>query len=131
MITKIVKWFIFSVIIALLPIIFNLLIVLSNGVAPSLEILTSRGELLLVAAGIAASAIGELIASGQNYMTPKLLAGGSCVIILSLASLYFAHISATIILGKTLDANVVSYTSMYLYIFAILSGASCIVLAEV
>ena len=128
---KIIRWVIFSVIVALLPIIFNGLVLLTKGNLFEIETLTGRGELLLIAAAMAASAIGELIASGKTMASIKLIAGGCCLIVLSMASLYFAHVSYALMAKEFVDYLIVSKISINLYVASIVSSSCCIILADV
>lgn len=120
---KVIYWFIFNVIIALLLFIVNLLVIVVKDDPLNLINLFARGELLIVSAAIAADAIGELILKGNNlnkYL--KMIMGGLCVILLSVTSLLFATIAADIASFKPERISVVS-----LYIFAgtfIISGSS-------
>jgi hypothetical protein len=127
---KIVRWLIFSVVIALLPLAFNYIRILIQGTNPTLVVLLSRGELLLVSAAIAAAAIGELIASGEEWRIAKYVAGGGCVSVLFLTSALFAEISNATYSGAAVNSALISSSSALLFGFAVVSSASCIVLAE-
>jgi hypothetical protein len=91
-----------------------------------LHVLTARGELLLISTTIASGAVGELIAGGRNKATPKLLAGGSCILLVLLSSLFFAAIQAR------RDADPQSILGMSLWLFAgtLLASFSCVYLAH-
>lgn len=127
---KIIKWLIFSVVLALLPFAFNYLRLSSRSIDPTFINIFGNGELLLVAAGIAAAAVGDLIGSGSGHKIAKLFAGGGSVVVLCLASLHFADV-ASLKNSPTFDADVVVVSSMWFFIFAIISGAGCISLGEV
>jgi hypothetical protein len=127
---RVVRWLIFSVIIALLPLAFNYLRIFIRGTIPSLILLLSHGELLLVSAAIAATAIGELVASGEERKIAKYVAGGGCVSILFLASALFAEISSAIYSGASISSELVSSSSTLMFGFTVISSISCIVLAE-
>lgn len=58
MINKIIKWFIFSVLVGLLPLFLNTLQTLIRGDRVILETLLVRGDLLLIGNAITAGAIG-------------------------------------------------------------------------
>ncbi len=129
---KMVRWVIFSVVIALLPIIFNYLSMLTKGLPTSLEIVISRGELLIVSAAINAAAIGELFGSGTtNKRIPKIIAGGVCVIILLLTSLWFADIVATILLNKPVESRIIMLGSVAAFLSTVLASGSSVALSEV
>ena len=109
---KLVRWLVFSVAIALLPLAFNGLKVLGRGETLTFVSLCSRGELLLISAAISAAAIGELVGRGGGKAIPKLLAVGSCVIILALASWWFADVSFAINYGEAFDRERVAFGSL-------------------
>jgi hypothetical protein len=127
---KLVRWLVFSVIFALLPLAFNYLRISIRGTAPTLALLLSRGELLLVCAAIAATAIGELIGSGGERKIAKYVAGGGCVFVLFLASALFAEISTAIYSGAPVNSEFVSNSSIFVFGFTLISSTSCIVLVE-
>lgn len=123
---KLTRWLIFNVMIALVPLSAGFLGLQLGRHAPSLHVLTARGELLLVSSAIAAAALGELIPAGRARATPKLCAGGSCILLVLLSSLFFAAIQAQH------DADPQSVLSMSLWLFAgtLLAGFSCVYLAH-
>lgn len=124
---KMLKWLLFSVLIALLPIMFNWIILVSRSSPSSLQDVIKQGELLLVIAALTASGLGEIIASGSYMAIGKIFASGGCVIILIFASLYYSYVSTT---NYVLDSSIVSLTSLWLYVFAVISSGSCVALAE-
>lgn len=131
MIVKLIRWFIFNIIIALLPIYFNCLYLLILGLQPTIEVLTGHGELLLISAAIAAVAIGEQVGSGRYLLILKLGAVGGCVIMLLGASFCFAVVSTSIQSEQVIQTNIVANISIYLFLGAIVSSGSCLALAQV
>ena len=128
---KLLKWLIFSVVIALLPIIFYSLQLLTRGLSPTLELVTSKGELLLISTAMAAGALGELITSQSDKKIFKIIAGGGSVIILLICSLYYADVASCILTNQAIQAEVVSRISIIGYCFSFISSGSCIFIAEV
>lgn len=129
---KLIRWFIFSVAVALLPLIFHALQLITRGKSASLSAVTSHGELLIVSVALAAAAIGNII--GNKNMTlsiPKLLSAGFCMLMLLLSSFYYADISACRISGQPIEDNVIACVSLISYIFTFICSACCIVLSEV
>jgi uncharacterized membrane protein len=59
---KLVKWFLFSVVVALLPLIFAWLITAPKGISQAI----SKGELFIISATICAAAIGDLIGKAKK-----------------------------------------------------------------
>lgn len=91
---KLLRWFIFSVLIALVPLAVSYLGLRLEQQAASLYLLTARGELLLVSTTIASAAVGELIPAGRRKPIRKLLAGGCCMLLITVSSFLFATIQA-------------------------------------
>jgi hypothetical protein len=117
---KLVRWFMFSVLIALAPFAASYFSLQVDRREPSLEMLLGRGELLLICATIAAAAIGELIPTGREMPVRKLVAGGSCMAVVVASSLYFAIIQA-----RT-DPDTVSVATMSVRLFlGMLLAAGC------
>lgn len=127
LILKVARWGVFSVMFALLPLLFHFLKqFITSGVLPQIGSVSLHGELLLVSSGIAATAVGEVIASGQKLAVLKILAGGGCALVLVVASFSYTFISA-----PDADSAAVSSLSTLMFIFAIVSSGACISLAEV
>lgn len=137
-----VRWLIFSVIFALLP-VFSKALVLFTGLmstsgsvqalGPVLtfgEILARTcgdGELLLVATAIAAAGIGEIVSSaGQNRRLARVVIGGSLLLIVALSSLWYA-----IIVGSqtSLDAALVAQGSLVVWFSAVTAAAASVVIS--
>lgn len=131
MVERLIRWFLFSVVVALLPIGFNLFRIVMRGGQASVEALTGHGELLLVAAAICATALGEIITDTSSRRIPKLVAVGASVIILVFASLSFADIAAGQASGDKIESTRVAWSSLTVLFFAVLAGGSCIALTEV
>jgi drug/metabolite transporter (DMT)-like permease len=91
---KLIRWLIFNVLVGLVPIVISYLGLRLDPHPPALHVLTSRGELLLISTAIASAAVGELIPGGRDKATQKLLAGGCCILLVLVSSLFFATIQA-------------------------------------
>jgi hypothetical protein len=126
---RLAKWLIFSVLLALLPLAYNYLHVLTRTGSPTLEVLLGKGELLLVAASISAAAVGSLIGGTKNWLMAKIFAGGGSVLLLGLASLYYVDITAPAS-GEILKVAVIAKTSLLFFGFSVISGAGCVALEE-
>lgn len=120
----------FSVFIALLPLLFNGLAAFGRQSAVTLSTMLGRGELLLISGAIAAAAIGEIIASGEDHKVRKLFAGGGCVLVLALTSLWFADISTAYKAGTLIDEGVVAIGSLIIFLATIITSGSCVALSE-
>ena len=128
---KLVRWIIFGVIIGLLPILFDVIRNLTRGQQLRFNQISSRGELLLVSAVISASAIGELIASGNSLIVAKLVSGGSCVVMLFFSSLCFADISSELSNDpSSLIPNIVSKLSFIVFFWTVVVSGISVALGE-
>ena len=132
---KLARWAIFSVVIALLPIFFSALSMMTRGETVGLvggfESSIDWGELLILAAAMCAAAVGELVPTGAAAPLRKILAGGGAIVVIVLASLYFADVSAATLANQHVQTDVIRTTSLWLFGTAVVSSGSCIALAGV
>jgi len=127
---KMVKWAIFSVAMALVPLAASTLSQATRGPLPSIDQLVARGELLLITAALCARSCGELFGSSDVQRVPKLFAGGATVVVMLLAAIYFSDIAASYRAAAVLDAKVIGNTSLVLYVSSVIAGAGCVFLSE-
>lgn len=123
---KLIRWFLFSVLSALVPLAVGYMALSLDGTDPDLARVTARGELLLISSTIASAAVGELIAGGRSKAAQKLLAGGSCMLLVLLSSLFFAAIQAR----RAPDPESILLTSLWLFAGTLVAGCSCVYLAH-
>ena len=123
---KLIRWFIFSVLSALVPLAIGYLGLRLDRQEPSLERVTARGELLLISSTIASAAVGELIAGGRDRATEKLLAGGSCMLLVLLSSLFFAAIQAR----QHADPASVLVASLWMFASTLMASSACVYLSH-
>lgn len=131
MIESLVRWVIFSVIVALLPLGFNLLRDIGRGRGVSFVRLFSHGELLLVSAAISAGALGQLFGVRESLSIAKVISGGACVVILTLASLWFADISGAGDSKPSLDTKAICKGSMIIFACTVIASCCCVALGKV
>ncbi len=125
------KWLIFGVILALLPIGFNLVYALTVfGLWPSAAFLFGRGELLLLAVGLSSSTLGNLMLGRHRWRTLRLVVAGVCAADIAFASFYFALISGKYVMRGSTDTGVEVTISLALYVVAVVSGGTSVVSAE-
>jgi hypothetical protein len=123
---KLARWFIFGVVVALLPLGVKFVLALTDGPPPSLTRLLSRGELLLTAVAIAAAAVGELIGIRGRRVILNLLIGGAGVLTILFSSLYFAFVTDRTVAHP----EVVAHISIAMFVMALLTGGATIMLVE-
>jgi hypothetical protein len=124
---KLLRWAIFGVIVALVPLAFAYVSLMLNG-TPDLSKVLGNGELLIVVSAICAGGVGELIGSGNEYQAWKIISGGLTVVVLILSALLFANVIDH--KGGTYNENTVEYISLSMFVFGVLSCGSCISLSE-
>ena len=139
---RLVHWFIFSVLIALLPILFNTIGLLLDGEPITLGALFGKGELFLIAVAISGRGVGELVVNETRLEKPGVTTSGTrrpnaeritigmSVIIVAVASFGFAHILAKIRSEVPLDLAAVAWLSIIIFLFALATSSFCIVLKE-
>jgi hypothetical protein len=123
---KLVRWLLFSVLIALTPLATSYMGMRLDSQAPAAYALTARGELLLISGTIASAAVGELIPAGRAKAAQKLLAGGSCLLLVLFSSLFFAAIQAR----QHANPVRVFTTSIWLFSCTLLASFSSVYLAH-
>lgn len=127
---KVVRWIIFGVFVALVPLAFSYLNLLIKDKHPTIEAITDDGGLLLIISALCAGAIGELIGTGEKALFAKVLASGGSVIVLLLSASEFASITQ----GKNVtdfNHHGVATISLWLFGVGLLPCLGCIALSEV
>lgn len=121
-----VKWIFFGVIISAVPIIyscFNAFVL--KGVPWDLELVIGNGEVFIMTAALCAGGLGELIESGENQRTWKILSGGACVLLLLVSASSFAGLAE----GSSFDRAAVVVSSLWIYGAAVISTGMSVLLA--
>jgi hypothetical protein len=93
---KIFLWFTFSVAFALFPILVNYINGRVYGKAPGWLELLGGGELLLIAAVLAADAVGRVFLGGDRKQGLRVACGAGCTLLLIVTSVYFGKIAFSI-----------------------------------
>jgi hypothetical protein len=128
---KAARWLIFSVTISLVPLIFTAISLASRGNSFDLIDIIGNGELLLISTALCAASVGELFGTSPKYRTLKIVLGGIAVVLLMLAALNFADISAAKTSGTQIVPDVLKATSLYIFFSSIIVSGGCIVVSEV
>ena len=123
-------WVIFSVVIALLPLIFDAivetLLIKESGMEWSR--ILARGELLIVSVAIGSDAIGRMVVSQKTNDVLRIIAAGACFVLIILSSLLFAYVSR--VSTETLIIDNVSIVSLLVYLITMMASGSSVLLAE-
>lgn len=144
---KLMTWALFAVVVSVLPIAITMMVTTMHGppdppVGPSkfeqaisgatgYERALARGDLLLIAAALAAGGVGEIVARGTHRNPEhRVAAVGMALAIVSVSTWWFADISSSIARDEVLDLGVIAWGSMTLFCGSVLTAGSCIWLAE-
>lgn len=127
---KLLKWFLFSVIVAILPVALDALKLLTRSKGVTLDGIVGKGELLLIVVGLSAAAVGDLVEKNSHYVKLKLLSAFLGVLTIGIASWYFAYVADSYASGASVSSSVVATTSIWLLIFAVATGAGCLIIPE-
>ena len=123
---KLVRWFMFSVLISLVPLALTSFSLWLDKREVHLEMLLARGELLLISTTLGAAAIGELLPGGGENATGKLFAAGTSLVGLVVCSLYFAAIQSR----TAPDAGAIMTASIWLFAGMLVASGSCLYFAH-
>lgn len=129
LIEKFTTWLLFSVVLALTPLIFSGLLIFISGSNPTSSGLLFRGELFIVSVAIGADAAGKLIGSNKEQKTRKIFAAGSNFLLVIISSLLFASIAGTNG-SATFDKERISLLSHLLFLLTMIASGSCVLIAE-
>lgn len=127
---KIFRWVFFSVLVSLLPFVWSCVSLITQQKTVSLEIMFSRGEILLVSCALCAAAFGDLIGTGRNFIKYKIVVGFGCVAILALDSLWYSQISFHVLSLSEYNMTFVTIGSLIAFIFTLVTALGALILAE-
>jgi len=123
---KLLRWFIFSVAVAMIPLALTYFVLEIERQNPTLEDVLSNGELLLISTAIAAAAIGEVIGTTPKRAVLKILATGVCTITAMLGSVFYTIIRT----AAAPDPRPIMTVSLLVFGGTILASAGCMYLAH-
>ena len=134
MAARLVRWLVFGVLLAIVPLVINVIISGTRGAMSSsaLQIICSRGELLLVCAGIAGAGIGEIVARGTNAAAVfKIIAVGGCVLMLFIGLAWYTAIVIYVEGNSNIDLHFVTDGSLVVFACTFLCAGGCVALSEI
>jgi hypothetical protein len=125
------RWLFFAVLLSLFPVFLGGVGTITRGDALRLDDLVKHGELFLVSTAILGSALAELFSvRKQRLPTARLWVGCSAGVVLLVAAGWFADIAAGIRDGSKLDDHTIAVGSIVVFVLALITGLSCVVVAE-
>lgn len=124
---KVVRWALYSIVFALLPLIFTAGSALGTETSMSLDELLEKGELVLISVGIAGSAAGEIVdRQGYRGSIIHMILVWLNIFISMLGAWWFSQITTT-----QREPSMVTNTSLILFFSALVTGFCSIVRSEV
>ena len=125
---KLEQWFIFTVIIALSPIVLNAFRIIAKADQHEPlnfdSLIASHGELALVCAAITAEAIGDMFVSGQTKGHRRLYAFGMCCIIFFFSSGIFV-IAESVAENAQSNLAFLANASLAMLVCTLFAGGGC------
>ncbi|WP_204298812.1 hypothetical protein [Actinoplanes campanulatus] len=128
---KVIRWLMFGVAFATLPLLLNFLLAITSSREMGLDRLLGQGELLLVSAGVAASGAGEL--SGEAIAALRrfqVFLSGCAYLLVCTASVWFASTATLRAGGQKVNESAVANGSLVLFLAAIITGMCCVGLSR-
>ena len=126
---RFLKWFLFTLVVSLAPIIVSAVALKLVRETASLERLLGNGELLMISCALAATAIGELIASKARLPHGKLILVWLCGIAVFFSTMGYAILIVADAWKKAFDKSMIANFSIALFIGTGICAAICVVIA--
>ncbi|MFF7789942.1 hypothetical protein [Streptomyces sp. NPDC007991] len=129
--SKVMHWLFFGVIFAVMPILAGMLINGSRGKGLGFWDLIGRGELLIVTAGLAAAAAGQILTkrTPRRKLIANVLAFGN-IVIACLTSIVFANISSGLQDSDQIDQHAVGIQSLWFFGITFITAGSSALIVE-
>ena len=123
------RWFFFTVIPALAPIMWLASRLRSRELTFDLATLLGKGEVLLACSAFAAAGIGDLIGSGRQRLRGKIIVAGCCLIVLFNTINDYTDVGLMLEQHQCFDSHWIAIKSLWMCLFSLLCGLWCIKLA--
>lgn len=120
---KLSKWFGFGVLVALAPLAVRMIDVI--GSPAWLPPVIGRGELIIVACGLCAAAIGDLISASRGSVPLRILTGALTALLLLTSSIYYGSVSEGL-----RPAEEVAWFSLWIYGFSVVTCAGAVAVSD-
>lgn len=127
---KVLRWLLFGVSFATLPIMANFIFVITQALSPTLPSLAGQGELLIVSAGVAATGAGELQGAAlAKLRRVQIFLTAMAYMVVCVSSLWFASVATDIATRRTFDHSTVAGGSLVIFATAIVTGGCCVAIS--
>jgi hypothetical protein len=129
LLSKLTRWVMFGVLIAIIPLAFAAFHAKLRGEHRTLSDIIGHGELFLITVAIAAGGAGQLHGASTRSRLLDILLGGFLMIVILLATYGFGDVSAAHHAGEQVDAAFVLRASRNLFVAGTVLSAVCICVA--
>lgn len=123
--TRITKWLLFGVMCSLLPILIQIIQLLTRGQEIELIKILGHGQLFLISTAIAATGIGELVSEKPKGDIGKIISGFSSIVMILVSSIWFADVASASIAGETIDTEAIKNGSLWVFLVAVITTLFC------
>lgn len=126
---ELTRWFIFGVIVSVLPVLANGAVHLLYGVPLTWGGVLGNGELLITSACLAATSAGELFGYSKGQGLREMWSLGGCVLVGLISIFLFGVVSAGGMFDSTqhhVEETVVTISSLIAFIVTLPVGGACV-----
>jgi hypothetical protein len=129
---KVIRWLLFGVAFATLPIVASYLVAVTQNVSPGMNSILGRGELLIVSAAVAATGAGELQGEAiEELRRFQVFVSAMAYLVVCISSLWFASVTTSVAGDVAINEHAIALGSIVTFVAAVIVGASCVALTEV
>lgn len=122
---QVVLWFVFTVLIALLPMCFDYWIRIQTQGKPTWEDFLNDGQILLIAIALGAGSIGDIFSLGKNLNTVEIVVIGTCFITTLFSGGLYTIISHLKRTSDFKDPSLLLRTLIILFALSLLTSILC------
>ena len=116
--SKLLKWLFAGALLATFPLVAHYLCLDVKGLTPSLSSVIGRGELLLLAAALAATGIGDLATAGPGLRDWKIVCASCATMVFGISCILYASIAHACSAASPPEPQLVASRSLVLYFSA-------------
>ena len=127
---RILKWFFFTLVVSVLPMVCTSGFIWGWDKTFSLNKLLDTGELLTIVAALAATAMGDVLFAKKKRSKEKIVCAFACCAIVLVAILWDLLVTLKIHEGRAYNQNYVVWGSILLYCLTALNAAYCVAISE-
>jgi hypothetical protein len=130
MLIRFLRWFIFTLLVSILPILVSAIALWLSGDHPSIVEILGAGELLMICCALSATAVGDIVATKLRHPNAKLIFAGLCVLVVVVTTVGYTLIVVANHRHFPYDQNLVAIVSMCLFLFTGICSAVCVALSH-